>query len=58
LLGQRRAAPDPGQLDPGPGRSRVVREEQDGLRCVLDLEKVDRTAAVQALEAILARLRG
>ena len=36
----------------------VIREESDGFKLLLDLQKHDRAAAVAALEAIVARLKG
>ena len=36
----------------------VIREEADGFKVLLDLQKRDRGEAVAALEAILARLKG
>ena len=44
------------QLDKLVGERRVIREEQDGLRIFLDLQKLDKTRAVQALKSILSRL--
>jgi len=41
------------QFDKLLSQSRVIREEQDGLRVFLDLDKA---SAVQALKSILARL--
>jgi hypothetical protein len=38
-------------------RRNVIREEQDGLRFFLDLQKLDRDKAVRALEDILSRLK-
>ena len=43
-------------LDQPTGQGRVIREEQDGLRIFLDLQKLDKTRAVQALKGILSRL--
>jgi class 3 adenylate cyclase len=37
---------------------KVIREEQDGFRFMLDLQKGDKQDAIDRLEAILARLRG
>jgi class 3 adenylate cyclase len=37
---------------------RLIREEQEGFKFMLDLEKQDKQKAISALEAILARLRG
>jgi adenylate cyclase len=34
----------------------VIREEQDGLRIFLDLQKLDKASAVEALQSVLARL--
>ena len=45
------------QLDRRPGQGRMIQEEQDGMRIVLDLEKIDKTAALQALDGIISRLR-
>ena len=45
------------QLDKLIGQGRVIREEQDGLRLFLDLQKLDKVNAVQTLENALARLR-
>src|SRR6266478_3542642 len=39
------------------GKRRVIREEKDGLRVFLDLQKLDKDSAVQTLESILSRLR-
>jgi class 3 adenylate cyclase len=36
----------------------VIREEKDGFKLLLNLEKHDKTEAIQTLEAILARLKG
>jgi adenylate cyclase len=35
----------------------VIREEQDGFKLLLDLQKRDRAEAIAALEAIVARLK-
>ena len=45
------------QFDELIGQGRVIREEQDGLRLFLDLQKLDKVNAVQTLENALARLR-
>jgi adenylate cyclase len=45
------------QFDKLVGERRVIREEQNGLRVFVDLEKLDKANAVQALEGILSRLR-
>jgi adenylate cyclase len=37
---------------------RLIREEQEGFKLMLDLEKQDKQKAISTLEAILARLRG
>jgi len=37
---------------------RIIREEEEGFKFMLDLEKHDKQKAISALEAILARLRG
>jgi adenylate cyclase len=44
------------QFDKPIGQSRVIREEHDGLRVFLDLEKLDKANAVQTLKRILSRL--
>jgi adenylate cyclase len=44
------------QLDKLIDQRRVIREEQDGLRIFLDLQKLDKASAVQALQSILLRL--
>ena len=38
-------------------QGRVLREERDGLRILLDLERQDKASAVEALESVLSRLR-
>jgi len=38
-------------------KGRAIREQQDGLRIFLDLQKVDKPTAVQTLENILSRLK-
>jgi len=45
------------QFDQLIGQRRVIREEKDGLRVFLDLQKLDKASAVQTLESILSRLR-
>ncbi len=37
---------------------RLIREEQEGFKFMLDLQKRDKQQAITTLEAILARLRG
>jgi PAS domain S-box-containing protein len=44
------------QFDKLVGQRTVIREEQDGLRVFLDLQKLDKANAVQALKNILSRL--
>ena len=44
------------QLDKLVGERKVIREEQDGLRIFLDLQKLDKTRAAQALKSILSQL--
>ena len=39
-----------------PGK--VIREEKDGLRVFVDLQKIDKASAVETLESILSRIRG
>ena len=36
---------------------RIIREEQDGLKVILDMQKVDKASAIRMLENILARFR-
>jgi PAS domain S-box-containing protein len=38
-------------------RGNAIREEQDGLRLLLDLQRLDRARAIKALESIISRLR-
>jgi PAS domain S-box-containing protein len=38
-------------------QGRVIREERDGLRILLDLERQDKAGAVEALESVLSQLR-
>jgi class 3 adenylate cyclase len=45
------------QFDQLLSERKIIREEQDGLRVFLDLQKVDKTSAVHTLESILSRLR-
>ena len=45
------------QFDKLTDQGKVIREEQDGLRVFLDLQKLDKASAAQVLETILARLR-
>ena len=45
------------QFDKLTDQGKVIREEQDGLRVFLDLQKLDKASAAQALESILSRLR-
>ena len=44
------------QFDELPGRSRIIREEYDGLRVFVDLEKLNKTVARETLKSILSRL--
>src|SRR5215469_7296809 len=44
------------QFDELVSRGRVIREERDGLRVFLNLEKLDKAAAREALKSILSRL--
>ena len=39
------------------GQSEVIREEKDGLRVFVDLQKMDKASAVETLESILSRIR-
>jgi adenylate cyclase len=45
------------RFDQLPDQRRLIREEQDGLRVFLDLQKLDKASAVRTLESILSRLR-
>jgi len=38
-------------------QGRTIHEEQDGLRVLVDFQKLDRARAVRALESILRRLK-
>jgi hypothetical protein len=38
-------------------QGQAIREEQAGLRVLVDLEKLDKAKAVKALESILSRLK-
>jgi len=40
-----------------PQHGKAIREEQDGLRILLDLQKLDEATAVTTLEGILSRLK-
>ena len=44
------------QFDQLADQRRVIREEQDGLRIFLDLQKLDKDSATQALKNILSQL--
>jgi len=44
------------QIDKLVAQRRIIREERDGLRIFLDLQKLDKAGAVQALRSILSRL--
>jgi adenylate cyclase len=44
------------QFDELAGRSSIIREEHDGLRVFLDLERLDKASAVGTLKSILSRL--
>jgi PAS domain S-box-containing protein len=39
------------------GEGKAIREEQDGMKVLLDLERLDKAKAVQTLENILSRLK-
>jgi PAS domain S-box-containing protein len=45
------------QFDTAADRRQVIRREQDGMRIFLDLQKLDRTAAVRNLKSIISQLR-
>lgn len=45
------------RIDDMVGQGRAIREERDGLRIFLDLQKLDKASAAKALEHILARLK-
>ena len=45
------------RIDDMVGQGKVIREEQDGLRVLLDLQKLDRASAIEAMENIISRLR-
>ncbi len=44
------------QFDQLPDQKRVIHQEQDGLRIVLDLQKLDKASAILTLKSILSRL--
>ena len=44
------------QFDQLTDQGKIIREEQDGLRIFLDLQKLDKGRATQALKSILAQL--
>jgi class 3 adenylate cyclase len=44
------------QFDRLMGPSSIIREEQEGLRVFLDLQKLDKARAVEALKSILSQL--
>ena len=46
-----------GRYDDLVQQGQIIREERDGLRFLLDLQKHDRASAIEALEKILWRLR-
>jgi adenylate cyclase len=37
---------------------RIIREERDGFRLLVDLTKGDQASAIEAVENVLARLKG
>ena len=45
------------RIDDMVGQGKAIREEQDGLRVLLDLQKLDKARAIKTLESILSRLR-
>ncbi|PSH56354.1 PAS domain-containing protein [Phyllobacterium sophorae] len=45
------------RIDDMIGHGKAIREEQEGLRIFLDLQKLDKKSAVQTLEGIIARLK-
>jgi adenylate cyclase len=46
-----------GLYDDSVEQGRTIREERDGVRILLDLERRDKAGAMEALESVLARLR-
>jgi len=46
------------QLEKSADQGRVIREEQDGLRLFLDLQKLQKATAVETLKSVLSRLEG
>jgi hypothetical protein len=46
-----------GLYDEAVEQGRVIREERDGVRILLDLERRDKAGAMEALESVLSRLR-
>lgn len=45
------------RIDDMVGQGKAIREEQDGMRVLLDLQKLDKARAIKALENILSRLK-
>ena len=45
------------RIDDMVGQGKVIREEQEGLRVLLDLQRLDRGRAIKALDNIISRLR-
>jgi adenylate cyclase len=45
------------RIDDMVGQGKVIREEQEGLRVLLDLQRLDRGTAIKALDNIISRLR-
>ena len=46
------------KLEKSADQGRVIREEQDGLRLFLDLQKLQKATAVETLKSVLSRLEG
>jgi adenylate cyclase len=45
------------RIDDMVGQGMAIREEQDGLKILLDLRRLDRARAIKALDNIITRLR-
>ena len=41
-----------------PKQGRIIREEQDGVRVLVDLKKGDEADAIRAIEDVLSQLKG
>ncbi len=46
-----------GLYDDLAAQGRIIQEEEDGVRILIDLKKGDKAAAIQAIENVLSRLK-